>query len=463
MSLKQGQQVILGNRLQTKLIPQLTTLVVAKLNAVPILELQHIIIQEMEQNPLLEVETWETPTIDILAESKKETPEPEPDENEKLLQWPAGIISNSEDEEMQEPEAPPIGFWDRIDAQVEINFRKNERLYRIARAIIDSLNELGRLSRTVEEIAKELDVDPEEVEEVRRFILREFDPPGVAAINMREALMVQLELRDLRDTLLYEALSERWDEVKEVGLVEFIKKASPDEETAAENLKILETLHLYPVNVYDSGKTEYIYPEVIFKEREGRIVFELVRGMYPTLIINPVYSQMLQSPDLDPKTKKFIREKLERAKIYVEALTSRIHNLTKVAEFIAVNQEDFLLGRSKYLKPITQSEAAETLGMAESTLSRIVRGKYAETPVGIFELRFFFSRGIQKGGKIVSKQQIKDRIAELIGNEDPDNPLTDGEIARLLKREGYRISRRTITKYRQKMGIPSIRERKRKV
>ncbi len=451
---------IIGNKLETRVKPTLSTFVTAKLSAMPILELQHAVIQEVEENPCLEIESWEPPKIDILQEGDKKNHELPPDENEYLPTWPKGVISHTEDEEYPEPEAPPIGFWDRVDAQLEVNFAHDRNKYRIARAIIDSLNEFGRMVASLEELAEKLGVSVDEVERVRRFIMYEFDPPGVAARDFRETILVQLETRNLTDTLLYRALKDKWAESKDIGLIEYIKKVSPDDETAEENINLLQSLYLYPATVYEHESIHYVYPEVIFKERDGRIVFELVRGMYPMLSINRYYVGLLDNPDVDRKTKEFIKKKLERAKIYIEALEARRINISKIAEFIAINQEDFLLGRSKYLKPITQLEAAEKLGMAESTLSRIVRGKYAETPVGIFELKFFFNRGILKNGIAVSKDRIKDRIAELIASEDKSNPLTDRQISSLLHQEGYKISRRTVVKYRQQLGIPSSKERK---
>ncbi len=461
MSERHGLKFTTENRVSTRLVPHLSTLIVARLSAVPILELQHLVIQEVEENPCLEIESWDPPQIDIIEETTKETPEITPDENELLPTWPRGIISNNEDDDTLEPEAPPIGFWDRVEAQVEVNFARDKRRYRIARTIIDSLDERGRLSLPVEIIARRLGVEVDEVEKVRQFILREFDPPGIAAVNLRETLLVQLEQRNLTDSLLYKAISEHWDEAKR-GLREYISRISPNDEEKEENLKLLESLYLFPSTVYEHESIAYIYPEVIFKERDGRIVVELVRGMYPMLAINSYYASLLDDPNVDKKTKRFIKEKLDRARIYIEALASRRRNIAMIAEFIALNQEDFLLGRSKYLKPITQLEAAERLGMSESTLSRIVRGKYAETPVGIFELKFFFSRGVMKNGRVVSKDRMIDRMLQIIESEDKANPLSDEKIASILRKEGYKISRRTVVKYRQQLGIPSSKARKNK-
>ncbi len=452
----------LSNKLDVRTSPSLTTLLIAKLNEVSILELNSTVIQEVEHNPCLEIESWDKGEVDVLGDEGDSRGDSLDSPIALPSLWTPSSGSKEREEEGLEPEAPPVGFWDRVEAQLEINFRQDEKTYRIARAIIDSLDELARLGTSVEEIAKKTGATPEEVETIRQFILREFDPPGVAALNTRELLIVQMEARNLTDTLLYDILVNRWEEAKKKGLSTFINEVSPDEKTAEENLTILESLYFSPINVYEKGQVQYVYPEVIFKEREGRIVVELAYGLYPTLYINPIYQKLSESPDVDQETKKFIRSYLERAKIYIEAITSRKQNLAKVAEFIAVNHEDFLLGKTKYLRPITQLEAARKIDITVSTLSRLVRGKYAETPVGIFELKFFFSRGVTKDGISVPKALIKDRIKELIENEDKDRPLSDEAITKILLREGYEITRRTVAKYRKDMGIPSARERKNK-
>lgn len=359
-------------------------------------------------------------------------------------------------------QAPQISFWERIDVQLDVNFNHDERRKAIAREIIDSLDGRGLLAKPVEKIASDLRVPKEEVEVIRRTIMRTFDPIGVAALDQREVYLAQLVELGQEESLLYKLIDERWDEVKERGLEALLIEAGLDEEQRNECFRILKSLYPFPVEKYSEVNSEYVYPEVIIRIVEGKLVVELVDSGLPRITISSYYARVLEEGKASPEEINFIKEKLRRAEDFLSALEKRRANIQKVAEFIVEYHRDFLLGKKDYLEPITQTRAAELLGIPISTFNRVVKGRYADTPVGIFELKFFFKRGVPRGEAMAPREAVMNMIREMIENEDKDAPLSDQEIADRLERQGYAIKRRTVAEYRKEMGIPNSSKRRRR-
>ncbi|RKZ01793.1 MAG: RNA polymerase sigma-54 factor [Candidatus Hydrothermota bacterium] len=451
---------------KTTIQPTMLQVLSAKLTSMTVLELKQHIVHEIEENVFLDVKSWEYAEIEIknIQSKEDESVIPEDKALDLLPFFPPSGYEDDEDE--TEPEAPPTGFWDRLEIQLFSNFKKGTLEFRIAQKIIDSLDGSGTLSGTsVESIAESLGVQVQKVEQIRRFILYKFDPVGIAAKDLRELYLAQLEHRNLKDTLLYRVLKDErlWSRVKRLGLRRVLMEAARSEREVEENLKISTSLYSNPARIYESH-ADYINPEVIFKEVEGNIIVELARGIYPHIYLNQRYLQLLHNPEVSQDVKSFLKKQLVRAQVFLQAMEQRRKNILKVAEFIAHKQKDFLLGKTKYLEPITQKDAAEMLDMTVSTFNRVVNGKYADTPVGVFELKFFFSRGISlsDGSKKVTVSEIKSYIREIIENEEPASPLTDSQIAEILRDEyGIDIARRTVAKYRIELGIPRANIRRR--
>ncbi len=422
----------------------------------PLLELNQMILEELEQNPLLMEDVNVLDRVRRKIEEKKITPS-----YHELSGDPKMPIAPDEDEE-QEIDArfmtEGINFWQRIEAQVAMSFPEDTEEGRIARAIFDSLDGRGLLSSEVETIARDLGVSIDKVEEIRREFMR-FDPPGVGARDVREVYLAQLDYLGCSDSILYQIVSDYWDRLNSREVQKLIESLPEEERLRAR--EVLKQLYAYPADKYDRTKPTYVYPEVIFKIVEGSLVVELVESGVPKVTLNSRYLKMLEDPSVPEDAKKFIQDRYKKALEFLEGLQKRKTYLLKVAEYIAEHQRDFLLGKSKYLKPITQVQAAEDLDIPASTLNRLVNKKYADTPVGIFELKFFFSRSLKiQGSSSVSADYLLKRIKEMIENEDKEHPLTDGEIAKRLKEEGLKISRRSVTDKRKLLEIPSARERK---
>ncbi len=442
-------------KLKQNMFPILRTEI--RLIQTPLLELNEMILEELEQNPLLKED------VNVMDRMRNRLEKREVTSSYSELSGDPKIPIAPDEEEEQEVDArwmtEGINFWQRIEAQLAVTFPENTIEGKIARELFDRLDGNGMLRDPVEDIANELGVPVEVVEEVRRELMR-FDPPGVAARDIREVYLAQLDFLGCNDSILYQVVSDYWDKLDSYHVQKLINNL-PDEEKERAR-EILKQLYPHPVNKYDRTRPSYVYPEVIIKIVEGRLVVELVESGIPKVTLNSKYLKMLDDPGIPDEAKRFIQERYKRALEFLEGLQKRKAYILRIAEFIAQHQKDFLMGKTKYLNPITQLQAAEELGIPPSTLNRIVNKKYADTPVGIFELKFFFSRSLKIKGENnnVSSDYLLKRIKELIESEDKEHPLRDEDIARILKEEGINISRRSISEKRSFLGIPSARKRK---
>ncbi len=449
-------------RLRPLLLPRIRLEV--ELLQLPILELSQRIQQELEKNPCLEEDrsVQETPP--------EEAKQRELEEIRRLLELggdavpiPYGESEVEEEETVPVFESKPLGFWQRIEVQLHSYFAPDTLERKIAEAIVESLDGLGFLAHPVEEIAERVGVSPEDVERVRQEILQEWDPEGIAARDQRELLLVQLASLGYRDTPIWKVVQDHWDTLTSQGW-EGVQKAlglPRSEIEAAQRLASL--LYSSPSEKYAlETSAVYIVPEVYFRLIEGRIVVELEESGVPRLRLNRRYLAILNSENTDEKTKRFIVNQVKRAQEFLAALDKRRQNIRKVAELIAEWHEDFLKGKTMDLKPLTQTEAAQRLDIPVSTLNRVVKGRYAETPVGIFELRFFFQRGAG-GSSEVSLDKTLQLIREIIDSEDPEKPYTDDEIREILKRNyGVILSRRSVAIKRASLGIPNSNKRRKR-
>ncbi len=448
-------------RLRPLLLPRIRLEV--ELLQLPILELSQRIQQELEKNPCLEEDR------SVQEASPEETKQRELEEVRRLLELGGDSVpipyGEPEEEEETVPvyESKPLGFWQRIEVQLHSYFAPESQERKIAEALVEALDGLGFLAEPVETIAERLGVSPEDVERVRQEILREWDPEGIAALDQRELLLIQLESLGYRDTLAWKIIHNHWDVLSKEGWegVQKVLNVPRSEIESAQHLVSL--LYSSPSEKYAVDTTSaYIVPEVYFRLIEGRIVVELEESGVPRLRLSRRYMALLNSESTDEKTKKFIIQQVKRAEEFLAALDKRRQNIRKVAELIAEWHEDFLKGKTIDLKPLTQTEAAQRLEIPVSTLNRVVKGRYAETPVGLFELRFFFQRGAG-GSSEISLDKTLHLIQEIIENEDPERPYTDDEIRQILKRKyGVILSRRSVAIKRASLGIPNSNKRRKR-
>jgi len=329
-------------------------------------------------------------------------------------------------------------------------------------AVIGNLNADGRLNATNEEIA-EMGPWPEEIVERARQAVMRLDPVGCGARDVKECLLVQLEVLGENDRLASKLISDHLAELQQHKLPNLSKQIGVDVEVLLSELQFIKTLDPYPGRRYSSEEPVLISPEIYIEkldENDNEYIIYFADDGSPRLRVSQQYQQML-SQGVSNETKSFIREKMRSAVDLLRNIEHRRQTIYKVVESIVERQRDFLDHGVQHIKPMMLKDIAEDIGMHLSTVSRVVNRKYAHTPQGVIELRRFFTEGmLNEDGEEISTRIIKLKIKKLIEEEDSHNPITDDQVVKILAKDGIKLSRRTVAKYRDQMQIPGSRERR---
>lgn len=328
-------------------------------------------------------------------------------------------------------------------------------------AIIGNLDEnTGFLDATVEEIAA-MGPWPVETVEQALYIVQRLDPVGVAARNVRESLLIQLDYYGFGDRIAAKMVQDHFESLQTHKLPELAKTLGVPLEQVLEEMEIIKKLDPKPGRKYSAEEAQPVVPEVtIEKVGDGYVIRFEDEGM-PHLRINRTYRQMMESKDSSKETRDYIKERFRSAVDLLKNIEHRRQTIYRVCQSIVERQQDFLDHGIEHLKPMMLKDVAEDIGMHLSTVSRVVNRKYVNTPQGVYELRRFFTEGMKSdSGEDVSTRVLKLHIKKMIEAEDPHHPITDDEIAKRLAREGVKMSRRTVAKYRDQMRIPGSRERR---
>lgn len=340
----------------------------------------------------------------------------------------------------------------------------------IAMAIIDAVDASGMLSITPEEIFQGLEKDIEELEfdevEAVRHRLQHFDPMGVASVDLRECLLVQLQQMSPATPWRLEAINIIDRHIKLLGTRDYaqlMRRTKLKEPQLRQTVELIQSLDPRPGDLIDTSETEYVTPDVFVSKQEGEWTVEINQDTAPKIRINDEYAGLIKRADNSDQN-NFLRDNLQEAKWFLKSLQSRNETLMKVAVCIVHHQIEFFEHGPEAMKPLVLHDIAEAVEMHESTISRVTTKKYMHTPRGIFELKYFFSSHVSttSGGEC-SSTAIRAVIKKLVAAEDPKKPLSDNKIATLLEEQGIKVARRTIAKYREAMSIPPSNERKRLV
>jgi RNA polymerase sigma-54 factor len=338
----------------------------------------------------------------------------------------------------------------------------------IAMTIIDSLDDDGYLAGTLEDILAAVDEDLEdvgieEVEAVLRMI-QSMGPTGVGARDIKECLKLQLKQCDADTARLEEAkalIDNHLDLLAAHDYNQLMRKMKLDQEELTEVVNLIQSMNPRPGNEISDVYTEYVTPDVYVKKVKGIWKVDLNTDGIPNLRINSAYANMIRRAD-NSDDNNSLKSHLQEARWFIKSIRSRSETLLRVATCIVERQRAFLEYGEEAMKPLVLHDVAETLGMHESTISRVTTRKYMHTPRGIFELKYFFSShvGTNYGG-VCSSTAIRALIKKLISAEKPNKPLSDSKLAAILEDQGINVARRTVAKYREAMAIPPSNERKR--
>lgn len=428
----------------------------------PVTELEEHIEQELLENPVLEVEHKEEPDLE-----PKEELDDEPFDPAEWLDYlgddEQGGFAAFRHEGAPPPEpvvAPVVTLHEHLLQQLRlVRFSPAER--RIGEALIGNLDERGYLVVDTGEVAASLAYAEEQVLAVLK-VVQGFEPMGVGARNLRECLRLQLDLLPGAHPLVAAIIDDHLDDLaagRIVRIAEDLGVTPPEVQAAVDLIRMLDPK---PGRHFGRpGDTRYVVPDVTV-ERAGTDYLVLVNeGPAPRIGISHFYRTMLNSP-IDERARRFLESKIQSALWLMKALEQRRLTLYRVTEAIVRFQRGFLDHGSRAMVPLTLREVAAEVGLHESTVSRATAHKYVQTPQGLFPLKFFFSSGVENAdGSGVAAEGVKRMISDLVAAEDATSPLSDQMLTDTLGQQGVRISRRTVAKYREEMGLPPSNKRKR--
>lgn len=336
----------------------------------------------------------------------------------------------------------------------------DEEVEAAAVCVIGNLDEYGRLNADDEEICEMTGCSLEAVESARNVVMQ-IEPIGCGARDVQECLVAQLESRGEGDSLAATLVRDHFEDLQPHRLQHLSKNTGYGLEELDEEIDKIRALNPYPGREYSGEKPIYVSPEIYIEKVEGEYVIYFADGGSPRLRISHSYQKMLSKDETSKETKDFIKGKVRSAVDLLRNIEHRRQTIYKVVECIVRRQTEFLEHGVEKLKPMMLKDVAEDIGMHLSTISRVVNRKYAHTPQGVIELRRFFSEGMMnEDGEEVSTRILKLKIKKMIEEENSKKPLTDDRIAKRLGRDGVKLSRRTVAKYRDQMNIPGSRERK---
>lgn len=453
----------------------------------PILSLEQKIKMELEQNPLLEedLEMDEELEQEMEEELKLEELEKDPKEEEdeetnaveeaykeerEEVDWDT-ILNDENNYEIKPPKDDSAETFERPEVNQttlpehllsQLNLSNlSEKEIIIGEYIIWNIDEVGYLTVSLENIAKNLDVTEDEAEKVLAIIQR-FDPIGIGARDLQECLLIQLYEATEPNHLAIIVIKDHFDDFKNKRFEKIAKKLNISIEEFKEVLTLITRLNPKPGGGYQNIYDNTITPDVLVQKEGDEFKIILNDWNIPHLRINNSYrSLLLDKKNTSKKTKEFIKNRLESARWLINSIHQRRATIVKVVEAIIQRQYDFFDKGTVYLKPMILKDVAEDISMDISTISRVTNGKYVQTDFGVYELKHFFSEKIKReGGEDVSNKEVKNRIRIIIEGENPKKPFNDLKIVDMLKKDGFDIARRTVAKYREQMNIPVSRLRR---
>jgi len=455
------------------------------------LELERYIEQQLTENVMLEEETSESEEADSPSEDEQdqideppqtteenpqsETPEgSEADRNldaelENLMASYSDYYYEGRDFSVSSGDGKR-GFIENTAAEAESMTKSllrqlslstdNETDFKIGEWIISEIDERGYFSSSAEEGSEKLGVDAEEVDRVLR-IIQGLTPVGIGARDLRECLLIQIEASHKDNLPLRKIVEDHLEQLAKKQYPKIAQALKISVQEVQDLGSVISSLEPIPGRFYGDHGVIYIQPDVVVKKVDNEYVVYINDDGLPKLRISPFYRKLLKEYKDNPKTKEYIRDKLRSAQWLVKNIQQRKETILRVAQNIVDVQKNFFERGVTHLKPLTLKEIAERIGMHESTISRVTTNKYMETPRGIFELKYFFSSGIENAyGETASSTSVKDMIRTLIDNEDKHKPLSDQKITELLNRRGLNIARRTAAKYREELGVLSSKYRR---
>lgn len=423
------------------------------------LELTEMVEQELLENPVLEAE--EKPVAEPVEEETD-------DKIREYFDWAdyfddgtdSGYAPRSDDKPSFTTFVSAVStLHEHLEFQLHLTLL-DESARAVGQYLVGCIDENGYLCGTVAEAAKNLGVTEDTVATVLK-VIQTFDPSGVGARDLRECLLIQAEQKGATEPLVLAILDKYLDEVGAGHFKNIADKLGCTPHDVQRAVDFIRTLDPKPGRAFDGGEQPcYIIPDVTIERVSGNYIIIINDHNVPHLTINPYYRRVVR--DADSEAKKFVEGRINAAIWLIKSIEQRRRTLYNVVETIIELQHDFFDHGPKYLRPLTMKRVADKVGIHESTVSRAIANKYADTPHGLFSLRAFFSAGLQGAdGETLSAATVKRQIKELVAAEDPAQPFSDQALTEILVGRGVAVSRRTVAKYREELNIQSSSKRKR--
>jgi RNA polymerase sigma-54 factor len=467
----------------------------------PLLDLEQHLKEELAENPFLEMtEADEQKEVELKEDTKDEPLGDDVDWEEILLDGfdVGGRRQQFEQKELYEP--TPVeaqDLHDHLSEQLRL-LSIPEREMRLGEEIIGDIDDAGMLACSIEEVvagvnqwleevrptalanAQEIQDEEEREQELAEIaelfrpyevvegermltVIQALDPPGVAARDVRESILIQLCQRDEEESLAYRIIESHFDALINHRWNDIARDLSISPKEVQDAADSISHLDPKPGLKYSVDPEQYVIPDLIVEKIDGEYMVFANDTSLPRLRISQSYKDVAKDKSkFTGENKEFIASKLNSANWMIQAIEQRRQTMLKVMNFIVDRQRDFFERGVQYLRPLTLREVADHIEMHESTVSRVTNKKFVQTPRGVFSLKYFFSSGLSTvGGEDLSARAVRDKIKAMVSDEDPKKPLTDQAIVKMLRTDGVKIARRTVAKYRDQMGILPARMRKR--
>lgn len=481
----------LRQEMRLKLAPQIIQSI--EILQLPLLELRDRIDQELLENPTLEPgpaeaeeaqedeeplaeEDEDDEPVEAVVEEPETEPEPIAEEDyeaaeelirddEESYRWdrppPRSGEKDPKRAAIENSPAPEVSLEDHLTWQLTY-FDLDPEVREICDNIIANLDWRGYLEYPLEEIAASMD-RPVSVEKAQEAlaVVQQLEPPGVGARDVRECLLLQLDERDADYEFLHRLIQGHFDDVLKNRYPKVAKAMGCTIGDLKEAVEKIGKLNPIPGALFGEEAAPHVIPDLRVELVDGEYVVMLEDAYLPSLRISSYYARRLQQKGLDSKTEQYLKDKFQSARWLIDAIQQRRSTVFNISTAIVEDQKDFLDKGTLHLKPLKMQDVADQVGVHVSTVSRAISGKYIQTPRGLYSLKHFFTGGVEKeDGEMESWDVVRQKLQHVVDNEDKSDPLSDEQLAAELAKQGIEIARRTVSKYRKLLAIPSSRRRK---